>query len=400
MRIQSLYSAPAALVLGVLLALVAPSGALYVGWLGDIFISLLKVLILPLVLVSIYAALATGADLRRLGLATLGFYLLTSMFAAGTGTTLGFVFSRALEPGLLNLEQVQPDAAGFSLTALIANFIPSNLFASLADGNILHVVVIGIFAAVASRGLDGRRRNLLADGADAVNALLMRMLHLILKAAPIGIAALVYASLAQMDWGGVLALRPFVWAVLAAALLHAGLVLPLLLLLRGGRSPWRFLRQVRAAVATALATASSSATYPVSKQVLEENAGVSARVSSFTLPLGATLNMDGSALYQSILLIFMAQLAGAEVSLLQALFIVLLTMASSAGTAGIPGGGIAMMAFMLDLLGLPQTYLALYLVVDRFFDYPITAINVWGDLVVAAVVDHSSEVPHPDSPKH
>jgi Na+/H+-dicarboxylate symporter len=103
--------------------------------------------------------------------------------------------------------------------------------------------------------------------------------------------------------------------------------------------------------------------------------------------LGATLNMDGSALYQSILLIFMSQLAGVDLSPAQALFIVLLTMASSAGTAGIPGGGIALMAFMLDLLGLPQTYLALYLVVDRFFDYPITAVNVWGDLVVAALVD-------------
>ena len=124
----------------------------------------------------------------------------------------------------------------------------------------------------------------------------------------------------------------------------------------------------------------------MSKRALE-SAGVSERVTSLTLPLGATLNMHGSALYQAILLIFMSQLAGAELSALQALFIVLLTMASSAGTAGIPGGGIAMMAFMLDLLGLPQTYLALYLVVDRFFDYPITAINVWGDLVVAAIVD-------------
>jgi Na+/H+-dicarboxylate symporter len=397
MRIQSLYSTPAALALGVLLAVIAPDGVVYLGWLGEIFISLLKVLILPLILVSIYAALARGADLRRLGTATLGYYLLTSVFAAGTGTLLGFLFSRGLEPGLLNLQQAQPDAAGFSLALLIANFIPTNLFASLADGNILHIVVIGIFAALASRGLGSHQRDLLADGADAVNALLMRMLHIILKAAPVGIAALVYASLAQMDWSGVLALRPFVWAVLAAAVLHAGLVLPLLLLLRGGRSPWLFLRQVRAALATALATASSSATYPVSKQALEENAGVSARVSSFTLPLGATLNMDGSALYQSILLIFMAQLAGAELSPLQALFIVLLTMASSAGTAGIPGGGIAMMAFMLDLLGLPQTYLALYLVVDRFFDYPITALNVWGDLVVAAVVDADPKIRRLDS---
>ena len=215
----------------------------------------------------------------------------------------------------------------------------------------------------------------------------MRMLWALLKLAPVGIAALVYASLAGMDWAEVFALRPFVWAVLAAAVLHAALFLPSLLYLVGRRGPLRFFLQVRAALATALATASSSATYPVSKQVLEQNAGLSPRTTSFTLPLGATLNMDGSALYQSILLIFMAQLAGAEVSLAQALMIVLLTMASSAGTAGIPGGGIAMMAFMLDLLGLPQTYLALYLVVDRFFDYPITALNVWGDLVVSAVVD-------------
>jgi Na+/H+-dicarboxylate symporter len=155
---------------------------------------------------------------------------------------------------------------------------------------------------------------------------------------------------------------------------------------RAGSSPWRFVVACRAPLLTALSTASSAATYPVSKQALEDT-GVSERVTAFSLPLGATLNMDGSALYQSILLIFMSQLAGVELSAIQALFIVLLTMASSAGTAGIPGGGIALMAFMLDLLGLPQTYLALYLLVDRFFDYPVTAINVWGDLIVAALVD-------------
>jgi Na+/H+-dicarboxylate symporter len=228
----------------------------------------------------------------------------------------------------------------------------------------------------------------------------MRMLGAVLALAPVGIAALVYGSLAGMDWGEVFALRPFVWAVLAAACAHALIFLPVLLRLRTGRSPLVFAGQVRAALVTALATASSSATYPVSKRVLEEQARVSPRVTSFTLPLGATLNMDGSALYQSILLIFMAQLAGVEVSPAQALFIALLTMASSAGTAGIPGGGIAMMAFMLDLIGLPQTYLALYLVVDRFFDYPITAINVWGDLVVAATVDartgHAADRPGED----
>ena len=394
---RALYSTPAGLALGVLLALAWPAGAAWFGWLGESFLSLLKVLILPLILVSIYAALARGVDLARLGGRTLGFYLLTSTFAAVSGTLLGLLFSRGVAPGLLDLEPIATGGevfgAGFSLERLISNLVPSNLFASLAEGNILHIVVIAIFAALAARGLQPQPRTLLADGADALNALLMRMLAALLALAPIGIAALVYASLAGMDWAGVLALRPFVWAVALAAVLHALLFLPALLWLGSGRHPWRFFTQVRAALATALATASSAATYPVSKQALEQNAGVSPRTTSFTLPLGATLNMDGSALYQSILLIFMAQLAGAEVSLWQALMIVLLTMASSAGTAGIPGGGIAMMAFMLDLLGLPQTYLALYLVVDRFFDYPITALNVWGDLVVAALVDQREHHP-------
>jgi Na+/H+-dicarboxylate symporter len=386
-----LYSTPAGLLVGVLLALLFPGGAPYVSWLGDIFLSLLKVLILPLVLFSIFTALAGGIDLKRLGGRTLGFYLVTSAFAAVVGTCVGWIFSRGIDPGLLNLERVSTDGAEFSVARLIENFIPSNLFASLADGNILHIVVLAVFAALASRGLSAPRRGTLNDGADAVNALLMRMLSLILQAAPVGIAALVCGSLAGMDWGSVFALRPFVWAVLIAAVLHAGVFLPLLLRFGGGRAPLEFLLQVRAAPVTALATASSSATYPVSKRVLEDFAGVSPRTTSFTLPLGATLNMDGSALYQSMLLIFMAQLGGVDLSPAQALFIVLLTMASSAGTAGIPGGGIAMMAFMLDLLGLPQTYLALYLIVDRFFDYPITALNVWGDLIVAALVDEGPD---------
>ncbi len=395
---MSLYSVPTGLVLGIGLALVWPSGAAYVGWLGEIFLSLLKVLILPLILCSVYAALASGRDVARLGALTLALYLVTSAFAAAGGASLGTWLARGAEPGTMDLGHAEPAGAiGYSFDHLIAHFVPANLFASLAQGNILHVVVIALFAALAARRLHSRHRARLADAADALNALLMQMLAILLRLAPLGVAALVYASLAGMDWAAVLALRPFVWAVLLAAILHAGLVLPLLLVIGSGRSPWRFLGQVRAALATALATASSSATYPVSKQVLEQQAGVSPRTTSFTLPLGATLNMDGSALYQAILLIFMAKLAGAEVDPLQALLIVLLTMASSAGTAGIPAGGVAMMAFMLDLLGLPQTYLALYLVVDRFFDYPITALNVWGDLVVAAVVDArvtADERPH------
>ncbi len=387
MWIRRLYSVPMGLLIGVVLAGWIPSGAIAVGWLGDAFLSLLKVLILPLVLVSIYASLAAGDDLRRLGGWTLGLYLLTSAVAATLGTSLGLALSGDLTPGLVGLVPIDPTRPEFSLTRFVDRLVPSNLFASLAEGNILHIVVIAVGAAVASRFLAASDRRLLLDGANALNALLMQALQGILALAPAGVCALVYASLADMDWGAVFQLHAFVWAVTAAAASHALAFLPLLYRLGTGRSVLAFIASVRPALLMALSTASSSATYPVSKRVLEHDAGVRVRVSSFTLPLGATLNMDGSALYQSILLIFLSQLAGAELSSWQALLIVLLTMASSAGTAGIPGGGIAMMAFMLELLGLPQTYLALYLVVDRFFDYPVTAINVWGDLVVAAVVD-------------
>jgi Na+/H+-dicarboxylate symporter len=385
--IRSLYSTPAALIVGMFLAVAFPAGAAYVGWLGDVFLSLLKLLILPLILVSVYASLASGQGLARLGGKTLLYYLVTSTFAAAVGTTLGFFFSRGLPPGLLELERVDSDGIAVSLSALLSNLIPSNLFESLAGGNILHIVFVAVFAALASRFLAANHRQFLLDGSSAINDLLMQMLRAILAVAPVGILALVYASLADMDWGGVFQLRPFVWAVGLAAASHALLFLPGLYLIRVRRSPWRFAIRVRAALMTAFSTASSSATYPVSKQVLERNVNIDSRVTSFSLPLGATLNMDGSALYQAILLIFMSQLAGVEISLAQSLLIVVLTMASSAGTAGMPGGGIAMMAFMLDFLGLPQTYLALYLVVDRFFDYPITVLNVWGDLVVAALVD-------------
>ena len=386
MSLRRLYSVPAGLLLGIALALLFPAGGAYVAWLGQVFISLLKLLILPLILVSIFASLASGDDLRRIGGRTLLYYAATSAVAATIGTLIGLAFSQDLPAGLLNLEQATATASAFRLDRLIDNFIPSNLFASLTAGNVLHVVFVAVFAAAASRRIAKHHRVTLVGGAQALDALLMQALNGVLAIAPVGIAALVYASLATMDWAGVFQLRSFVWAVGLAAVLHALVVMPALYRARTGLAPWPFIAACREPLLTALSTASSNATYPVSKRALESY-GISERVTSLTLPLGATLNMHGSALYQSILLIFMSQLAGVDVSPIQAVFIVGLTMASSAGTAGIPSGGIAMMAFMLDLLGLPPTYLALYLVVDRFFDYPITAINVWGDLVVAAIVD-------------
>jgi len=384
--LRQFYSVPTALILGIALALLLPSGAPAVAWLGHIFISLLKLLILPLILVSIYSTLASSAALRHIGGRTLGYYLATSAVAAFTGTALGLTCAHDLPTGLLHLETVITPTVTFNVDQLINQFIPNNLFASLATGNVLHIVVIAISAALATRQLADPHRLTLINGAQALDALLMQALNGVLALAPLGITALVYSSLATLDWAEIFQLQALIWAIGLSVIIHAFLFMPLLYWLRTRRSPWHLLRASREPLATAFSTASSSATYPVSKRALE-TFGVSEQITSLTLPLGATLNMHGSAIYQAILLIFMSQLAGVDLTALQAGFIVLLTMASSAGTAGIPSGGIAMMAFMLTLLGLPPTYLALYLIVDRFFDYPITAINVWGDLVIAAIVD-------------
>ncbi|MCG6896304.1 MAG: cation:dicarboxylase symporter family transporter, partial [Thiocapsa sp.] len=181
--VRRLYSVPFGLLLGIALALLFPSGAPSVAWLGQIFLSVLKLLILPLILVSIYASLSGGRELRRIGGRTLLYYLTTSAVAAALGTLIGLTLSRDLPAGLLRLEQVAPDSADFSLERLVANLIPSNLFASLADGNILHIVFVAVILALASRRIAADHRATLLAGARATDALLMQVLRGVLALA-------------------------------------------------------------------------------------------------------------------------------------------------------------------------------------------------------------------------
>lgn len=386
-RLRQLYSVPVGLLVGIVLALLFPAGAPYLSWPGQIFLSVLKLLILPLVLVSIYASLAGSHDLRRIGGRSLFYFAATTAVAAVIGTLAGLLFARDIPAGLMDLPAAQTTAATFSLERMIASLVPSNLFASLAQGNLLHVVFAAVLAAIASRRLVPDHRSHLLAGARALDALLMQALNSVLGLAPIGVFGLVYGGMSGMDWASIFELHAFAWAAAFGALLHAAIVLPLLYSARTRRAPWPFIVACREPLLTAFSTASSNATYPVSKRALEAF-GVQERISSFVLPLGTTLDMHGSAVYHAILLIVMSQLAGVELNAVQVCLIALFTAASAPGIGGIPTGGIVSMAFLLDLLGLPQTYLALYLVVDRFFDYPVTVLNVWGNLVVSAIVDH------------
>ena len=214
------------------------------------------------------------------------------------------------------------------------------------------------------------------------------MINWVLYIAPLGILSLVWVTLAQFEKTDFSELKNFFIATAIAALVHSLITLPLVGKFLGRFNPFSYLIKVKQALIIAFASASSSATLPVSTKVVEE-AGVSEEVSRFVLPIGATLNMDGSALYQALLAMLFVSISGIDMSIADQLLLFVFIALSSAGTAGIPGGGIIMMTMVINLLGIPnpEYFLGLYILVDRFWDYPITAINVWSDLVGAKVVN-------------
>lgn len=386
--LHKLFLSPSfSLLMAVLLGIFLPAGAKYFSWAGYIFISLLKLLVLPLVFISCFYALSKNSLTQTLSLGkkTFLFYLLTSALAALAGISFAYIFLKGNIDSLPKFQQINPS---FELSLFIAKFIPKNIFLSFSEGNILHIVFVAIFSGLMSQFIP--QKQILVDISESINMLLMKMLSFVIKLAPIGIIGLVYPAVANLDSQAIFALGNFSLAVGGASIVHGVIVLPAILYLVTRRNPLGFFLNVRSALAVALSTASSSATYPVTKSVLENNENVEDKVTGFSLPLGATLNMDGSAVYQAILLIFMTHLAGITLLPWQVFFVFIMTMLSSAGTAGVPGGGIAMMAFMLDLLGLPTAYLGLYLLVDKFFDYPVTAMNVWGDLIIAKCLTKKS----------
>lgn len=355
---------------------------------GDLFISLLKVLIVPLIAVSVFLAVAKlegGGQLREMGFRTVVYFFCTSAMAAATGLILaGFLPKTEIPAGAAF------DAAGaktISVHDFLVGLVPANFFAALADGQILQIVVFVLLLGTAATLLGAERRKPLLDFTEAANDLLMVVIGWVLRLAPLGVFSLVALVTAQTDLSVFKQLGYFFALVAAGVLLHSLVTLPAVGYLVGRFNPWRHFLHVREALLVALTTASSSATLPVSMRTTEENAGVSKRAAGFVLPLGATLNMDGSALYQSLTVVFLATLAGIDMSLAQQMTVFLFIMASSAGTAGIPGGGIAMMGMALHAVGIPAELLGVYLLVDRFWDYPVTAVNVWGDLIGAKTLD-------------
>ena len=358
------------------------------GPIGDIFIKLLKMLIVPLILASMIVGVAKVGDIRKLGGLggrTFVFYI-TTTFAS---VLVGLILVNLIKPGsgAPTLGGVVPEAAysTVSVWSVVLNMIPDNPFKAMVNMEILPLIVFALFMGGVLTTI-GQKGKPLIDFFDSLNDVMMKMADVVIKLTPIGVFALLGQVVAQTGVSIFANLGKYMLTVLLGLGVHAFITLPLLLSLIGRARPKKFLGHVSPALTTAFSTASSSATLPLSLDCVTKRAGLAPRVTSFVLPLGATINMDGTALYESVAAVFIAQVYGIELAFYQQLLIFLTATLAAIGAAGIPSAGLVTMAIVLKAVGLPLEGIGMILAVDRILDMCRTTVNVWGDTVGCAVI--------------
>lgn len=399
LNIQIFFGTLAGLLLGLLFVSVGAESAInrqglfVVKLAGNVFIDLLKMVLVPLVFTSIAVGIANlraHQQMHRVWQSTLAFFVLSMVVAIVLGMAAAHIFV----PGKgLNLDLFHDAMHGFNakqmtLADFAAHFLHGlfvNPFAALAQGNVLALVVFALFLGIALVVGGDRYRNillLLQEGLEVT----LRIVGWIMRLAPIGIMALLAQLVAEQNLELLAGLAKFVSVVLGTLLLHSLVVLPLILFLATGQTSLHFFRGAREALITAFATSSSSATLPVTLRCAEQHLHVKPDIAGFVLPLGATINMDGTALYEASAALFIANLAGVELDTGQQLVVFLTAMMASIGAAGIPSAGMVTMVMVLQSVGLPAEAIAILLPIDRLLDAFRTTVNVQGDMIGGLVV--------------
>ena len=377
---------------------------------GGLFLNALKMLVIPLVGSSLVVAIMSigrAKDFGRLS-ARLGTWVIgTSLIAA----IIGMVVVNLIQPGVgadlsqLHIHEV-PAAAqngGAKIVQTLLSIVPANPLAAAASDQMLGVVFFSLLFGFFAARLPEQQATLVADGAGAVFATMIGMARWILRFAPLGVFFLALDALLQYGFGMLVQLGAYIVAVLIGLAFHALVVLPLLLRGVSGVKPLALFRVVAPAVLTAFSTASSKAALPITLDALETGFGVQKRISRFVLPLATTVNMNGSALYESVAAIFIAQLYGIELGISGQIVIVLVALLTTLGLSGMPGAGVIGLATVLAAAGLPIEGLALVLAVDRVLDMARTAVNVWSDACVTAAIAQGadpSDVPDEDEDRN
>jgi proton glutamate symport protein len=405
----------AGMVLGVLFAVIAiqfEGGAKFTrDWIkpfGNIFINLLKLIAIPLILASLIKGVSDLKDiskLSRMGLRTLGLYLFTTVFAV----CLGLIIVNVIKPG----KAISPETREQMLTAystdaekrqqeaqqqkgggplkFLEDIVPDNIVkATLSNATMLQVIFFALFMGIALIMIPPSAAKPVKDFFDSFNDVILKMIDLIMLAAPYGVFALLAALVAESP--GFEIFKALGWYAITVLLGLFFLILvfyPVLISLIVRRNPLKFMKQISPAQLLAFSTSSSAATLPVTMEVVEKNVGVDNEVASFVLPIGATVNMDGTSLYQAVAAVFIAQAFGLELSLTAQLGIILTATLASIGSAAVPSAGMVMLVIVLAQAGIPEAGLALIFAVDRPLDMVRTITNVTSDCTVATIVAKS-----------
>ena len=409
------WSGPAriffALVLGAIAGAFVPAaagiGTLTAGavfsFLGDLFLRLLQMVVVPLVATSIVTSVARLGRYHafaRLGAKTAGYYMLTTILAS----LVALVIFNLVQPGKVDaevsaqlragvpgsVEEVRGGLDGKStgdLADVIRRAVPVNILGAASDNRemlavIFFALLFGFFSGLLP---DGKREAFLHFW-ESANEVMLAITHAVMRVAPLGIFALIARNVQESGSAALGPLALFFACVAGGLLFHMFVTLAILMRTLGGFRPWPHYRAMLPALLTAFSTASSSATLPVTMECVEKNAGVSPRVAGFTLPLGSTVNMDGTALYECAVVLFIAQLYGVSLDWTQQLLIVVLALLTSIGVAGIPAASLVAIVIILQALGLPLEAIAIVMATDRILDMMRTTVNVFGDSTAAAVI--------------
>lgn len=365
--------------------------------LAGIFLALLRLVVIPLVFTSLASGISGMRDFKQLGsvgVKAAGWYVTTSMLAILTGLALVNIIGPGRDVDMALPVSAADVAVPESFWDVFVGMVPSNVFEAAAEFDLLGIIIFAILFGVFLLQIEAEKRQALENVIDGLFAVMMKMTMFVIALAPVGIAALIAKLVAATGPEVFVSLLGYAATVAGTLAVHFAVTLPLLFWLRTRRSPFLLMKAMAPALLTAFSTASSSGTLPVTLERLEHGVGVNNRIGSFVLPLGATVNMDGTALYECVATIFVAQLYAAvnpefTLTIGNQITIVFLALVVSIGAAGIPHAGLVMMVIIFSAVGLPLELTGLLWAVDRPLDMCRTMVNVWSDSTGSAVIAHS-----------
>ena len=359
---------------------------------GQGFIRLMQMLVVPLVFCSLVCgsmAIGDTKSLGKVGVKTIGFYIATTALAVIIALTTAFV----IDPGIgldmdaIQVAEVSNNASSTSIVDTLLNIIPKNPIGAMANGDMLPIIVFALFVGVMLAKL-GNKADVVATFFSQFNDVMMEMTMAVMKLAPIGVFCLISRTFATVGFAAFKPMIKYMGSVSLALVIQCFIVYQILLFIFTRLNPVKFIKKFAPVMGFAFSTATSNATIPMSIDTLNKKMGVSKQISSFTIPLGATINMDGTSIMQGVAVVFIAQAFGIELTLANLATVVLTATIASIGTAGVPSVGLVTLAMVLTSVGLPTEGIALIMGIDRILDMLRTAVNITGDAVCTTIVCH------------